>query len=38
MNLQIEELILQTYEHELGGVNIYSTALKCVLNENLKGE
>ena len=35
---QIEELILQSLEHEIGGVQIYATALECVLNEDLKKE
>jgi ferritin-like metal-binding protein YciE len=32
------ELILQALEHEKGGVKLYETALKCVQNEDLKGE
>ncbi len=35
---QVEELILQSLEHELGGVNVYTTALTCVVNEALKRE
>jgi len=35
---QAEELILQSLEHEKGGVEIYTTALQCVLNEDLKDE
>jgi rubrerythrin len=35
---QVEELILQSLEHERGGVKIYTTALKCVLNEDLEKE
>jgi hypothetical protein len=35
---QVEELILQSLEHELGGVKVYTTALGCVLNEDLKKE
>lgn len=38
MNPQFEELVLQSLEHELGGVQIYTTALECVLNEDLKRE
>jgi rubrerythrin len=34
----VKELLLQALEHERGGVKIYRTALKCVLNEDLKGE
>ena len=35
---QLKELLLQSLEHEMGGVRIYETALKCVLNEDLKEE
>jgi hypothetical protein len=35
---QVEELILQSLEHELGGVKVYVTALKCVLRPDLKKE
>lgn len=35
---QVEELVLQALEHELGGVKVYATALKCVLNADLKKE
>jgi hypothetical protein len=35
---QFGELILQALEHEKGGVKVYETALKCVQNEDLKGE
>jgi rubrerythrin len=35
---QVEELVLQSLEHELGGVKIYATALKCVVNADLKKE
>lgn len=35
---QIEELLLQSLEHEMGGVKIYETALKCALNADLKKE
>jgi len=35
---QLEELILQSLEHELGGVQVYQTALSCVLNDDLKQE
>jgi hypothetical protein len=34
----VKELLLQSLEHEMGGVKIYETALKCVLNEDLKEE
>jgi rubrerythrin len=35
---QLNELILQSLEHEKGGVLIYQTALKCVVNEDLEQE
>lgn len=35
---QLEELILQSLEHEIGGVNVYRAALKCVKNDDLKKE
>lgn len=35
---QVNELLLQSLEHEMGGVQVYATALKCVLNEDLKEE
>ena len=35
---QIKELLLQSLEHERGGVLIYQTALECVLNEDLEEE
>ena len=39
MEMQVvKELILQSLEHEKGGVKIYETALKCVRNEDLKEE
>jgi len=34
----VKELLLQSLEHETGGVKIYATALKCVINEDLKEE
>lgn len=34
----VKELILQSLEHEMGGVKIYATALKCAVNEDLKEE
>lgn len=36
--VQIRELLLQALEHEVGGVKIYTTALKCVMNADLKQE
>lgn len=35
---QVRELLYQALETELGGVQIYTTALKCVENEDLKEE
>jgi rubrerythrin len=35
---QIEELLLQSLEHEMGGVKIYKTALTCVVNKDLEKE
>ena len=38
MNAQVNELLLQALETELGGVQVYETALRCVVNEDLKEE
>jgi rubrerythrin len=35
---QMKELLLQSLEHERGGVKIYETALKCAVNEEFKEE
>jgi len=35
---QVEELVYQALETELGGVQVYSTALKCARNDELKKE
>lgn len=35
---QLHELLYQALETELGGVKIYTTALRCVVNEELKEE
>jgi rubrerythrin len=35
---QIEELVLQSLEHERGGVKVYTTALTCARNSDLKEE
>ena len=35
---QVDELIYQALETELGGVEIYTTALRCVENDDLKEE
>ena len=37
-NEQIEALILQSLEHELGGIKVYQTALECVVHPGLKKE
>ena len=34
----VKELLLQSLEHEMGGIKVYQTALKCVVNEDLKEE
>ena len=34
----VKELLLQSLEHEKGGVKVYETALRCALNEELKEE
>jgi len=35
---QLEELILQSLEHEMGGVKLYTAALACAQNPTLKQE
>jgi rubrerythrin len=35
---QLEDLLLQALETEMGGVQIYTTALKCVVNKDLRNE
>ena len=35
---QLKELLLQSLEHERGGVLVYQTALECALNEDLREE
>jgi rubrerythrin len=35
---QVKELLLQSLEHERGGVKVYETALQCVRNDELKQE
>jgi ferritin-like metal-binding protein YciE len=37
-NAQLEELVLQSLEHEIGGVQVYTTALTCAVNGDLKEE
>src|SRR6185295_18030368 len=38
MKEQVNELLLQALETEMGGVQIYRTALECVVNKDLKKE
>ena len=39
MNMkQIEELLLQSLEHEIGGTKVYQTAISCAVNPELKKE
>jgi rubrerythrin len=35
---QVEELVLQSLEHEIGGVEVYEAAVGCAVNEDLKEE
>src|ERR1700677_2547640 len=35
---QLHELLLQALETELGGVQVYETALRCVKNDDLREE
>lgn len=35
---QLNELLVQSLEHETGGVQVYETALKCVMNGDLRAE
>lgn len=35
---QLQELLLQSLEHERGGVKVYETAVKCAVCEDLKKE
>jgi rubrerythrin len=36
MNQQLNELLLQALETEMGGVQVYKAALRCAVNEELK--
>lgn len=38
MNDQVKELLYQMLETEIGGVQVYTTALDCVVNEDLEKE
>src|ERR1700742_2095660 len=35
---QMKELLLQSLEHEKGGVLVYQTALECAVNKDLRKE
>src|ERR1700721_1090679 len=35
---QVKELLLQSLEHERGGIQVYEHAIQCALNEDLKEE
>ena len=35
---KVKELLIQSLEHEMCGIKVYQTALKCVLNDELKEE
>ena len=35
---QVKELLLQSLQHERGGIQVYETALQCVQNDDLKEE
>ena len=37
-NEQLQELVLQSLEHELGGVKVYEQAIECALNADLREE
>ena len=38
VSAQFKELLLQSLQHERGGVLVYQTALECVINRDLRGE
>jgi hypothetical protein len=35
---RFDELLIQALQHERGGIDVYDTALRCVVNEDLKDE
>src|SRR6476619_5428553 len=37
-NDKVNGLLLEALEHEKGGVQVYETAIRCALNEDLKEE
>jgi hypothetical protein len=38
ISAQFNELLLQSLEHERGGVHVYQTAIKCAVRDDLRGE
>lgn len=38
MNDKVSDLLYEMLETEMGGVQVYTTALECVVNDDLKGE
>ena len=36
--VQVKELLLQSLEHERGGIQVYENAIECALNDDLKEE
>ena len=37
-SMQVRELLLQALTHERGGTLVYSTALECAVNDDLREE
>ena len=37
-SVQFNELLLQSLEHERGGVHVYQTAIKCAVRDDLRSE
>ncbi|MES2490822.1 MAG: hypothetical protein V4607_13630 [Pseudomonadota bacterium] len=37
-NTQLKELLIQSLEHERGGVEVYTTAVQCAVNDDLREE
>lgn len=37
-SVQVEELLYQALETELGGIQVYETAIRCAVNEELRAE
>jgi hypothetical protein len=36
--VQLTDLILQSLEHEIGGVKVYQSAISCAINRDLHDE